>query len=1458
MKTVFKALAVLLLSMVIGEATAQTKKLQVRISSSTDDAEERGTNATSSPGRMDITSSDIELMNDGGDGDQFVGLRFPGITIPSGAIITNAYVQFTVDETDNSSGTVIIKAEDTDNGKTFSATDFDISSRSVMGDSVVWSSIPDWTTAGDAGADQQTPDISTIVQAVIDRAGWSSGNALNLILTGTGERTAEAYDGTSSAAPMLVVEYIEPVTETFTINSDYDDAEQDVLGASMDLTSSDIELTTDGTTVQLIGLRYSGVNIPNGAVITNAYIQFTVDEVNSTGDVDVLIAIEDEDNAAAISSNSNDLSGRSYSDSIVLWNNIPGWNNVNDAGSAQQTPDLTKMVQLIVNRKGWESGNALLFGMIDPSVMSIPGYSGNASKRVAQTRDKSASRAPKLIVTYIPPAVYQDGGFPIVKKSSWKFKDDGRDLSNSNWTEVTYNDSSWKFGNAVLGYNNADIETPLDYGSSSTNKHITTYLRHTFKVDDASIYDSLIFDVLRDDGVVVYVNGTEAFRMNMPSGSVDSSTLAVSAVGGSDETTYFQETVKSILKDGRNVIAVELHQNAATSSDLSFDMEVGFKLKPLSPASYPFEKGTAWHYLDDGSSLDTVNWTATSFDDDNWAQGKAPLGYGDPMETEISFGSDPDNKHITYYFRRDIDVTLANLPDSIELGLRRDDGAIVYINGKEVMRDNLPSGTVTSTTLAPTTISGSDETTFYTTTLYKSDFKDGVNTLAVEVHNRDLYSSDLGFDLYLDDAPEVNKPRLGCTNGQDAHIACFTSIAPTGQTPNLIIPEGSHRFQQIFNQGDQYTDGSGSVPGNHDFTGYVAKNGSSTEGYLSVNHENTPGGVSILDVRYNDTTNLWEVGAIRKVDFYNNDLVTTTRNCSGGITPWGTIITAEETTNNGDVNGDGYTDVGWLVEIDPVTAKVKEYGNGKQEKLWGCGRISHENAVVLNDSMTLFTGEDGGSSAVFKFVADKKMDLSSGKLYALQLDAPLVSNDPTSTTAKWIEIPNSTQTDRNNTRSLASSLGATNFNGVEDIEVNPITGDIFFAAKGKNRVYAFTDGDSTVTNFRTFVGGTSYILNTEGGVFTEPWSSGNDNLTFDDNGNLWVLQDGGRNYIWMVRPDHTQDKPKVELFSSFPNGSEPTGLTFTPDHKFGFVSVQHPSGSNTGQLDATFEEIRFNRSSTFVFSRSKYLGAQSPVALFEADNKVVVQGEEVEFTDISENNPTDRLWIFNGGTPAVSTKEVQKVTYNGLGTYKVELQVSNAIGADTVIEEQYIEVIQPAPVTNFYASDVNIVKGDMVTFTDISSNAPTSYEWTFEGGSPASSTAEQPQVTYNAEGTYTVTLKTANRAGEGSTETKTNYITVSKNLGVNSLKKNNGLKVYPNPTEQFVTVSISLVGGEEVAIDAYDLTGKKLGNLLVTTGAAGVQNWKLDLNSISQSTQVIVLNISVNDQLARSVIQIVK
>ncbi len=857
------------------------------------------------------------------------------------------------------------------------------------------------------------------------------------------------------------------------------------------------------------------------------------------------------------------------------------------------------------------------------------------------------------------------GDFPFNAGSIWSYNDTGTDLGAA-WREITFDDSSWASGASQLGYGDGDEATTLSFGPDANNKYPTYYFRYEFTIADASIYGDLIFNVLRDDGAVVYLNGTEIVRDNMPAGPITYNTFASSTVGGSDEDTFFNYTVGNLLQNGANVIAVELHQRNGSSSDLGFDMATSFVPAAPQPVDFPIEAGLVWSYLDTGVSLDAAPWTESGYDISSWFAGFAPLGYGDPVATEISFGPDPNNKYITTYFSKEINVTLADVTDNVIFGLNRDDGAIVYVNGVEVIRDNMPAPPTDYLTNSETIVDGADENAFFTHQVAKSFFIEGVNKIAVEIHNRDGQSSDLKFDMFINNESTTDP----CETGT---IGCFTSIQPTGQTPRMIIAN-EHRFQLIVKQGDPYTTGVGEVGGNNDFTGYIPIDGSSTLGYVSINHETTPGGVTIADVNLNENTLLWEVTQTQPVDFFNNALVTTTRNCSGGVTPWGTIITAEENTSGGDVNADGYQDVGWLVEIDPATAQVVDYGNG-QEKLWAMGRMNHENVVVANDMRTAYYGEDGGTDCVYKFVANTPGDLSNGFLYVLKLDAPLVGNDPSSPTATWVQVPNNTPAERNNVRNAAAALGGTDFNGVEDCEINPVTGEIYFTSKGKSRVYSFTDNGSTITNFKTFVGGTSYDITTDTGVFNEAWGGGNDNLTFDDKGNLWVLQDGGNNYIWVVRPDHTQEVPNVELFASMPNGSEPTGLTFTPDFKYGFFSVQHPSGANDAQQDATFTDITLNASSTVVFALNENLGAQIPIADFEATALEIEPGTAVTYTDLSANNPSSWFWTFEGGIPATSTEAAPTVAYLDEGTFNVSLTVGNVSGTgEEVTKEEYILV----------------------------------------------------------------------------------------------------------------------------------------------------------------------------------------
>lgn len=475
--------------------------------------------------------------------------------------------------------------------------------------------------------------------------------------------------------------------------------------------------------------------------------------------------------------------------------------------------------------------------------------------------------------------------------------------------------------------------------------------------------------------------------------------------------------------------------------------------------------------------------------------------------------------------------------------------------------------------------------------------------IAVEVHQHTRNSRDLAFDLELRDRQAIsNASNLGCNGPNDTHIGCFTSLIPRAQDDTLAIPK-THAFQYIAAAGQPYTGTTGNFSTNFDFTGYVPINGSSTRGYVAINHErsNAEGGVSIAEVQLNAQTGLWSTISSGAVDF--KPVVGTTNNCSGTVTPWATVITCEEATSSTDSNGDGYHDYGWAVELDPTTRQVRDFGAGKQ-KLWKLGKMDHENVVVAKDKKTLYQGEDDTRGSVYKFIANQAERMNDGVLYALQLDSAYVNGEPRGTTGKWIAIPNSTPTECNNVKATATTLGATLFNGIEDVEISPIDSMIYFTVKGVGRVYRFRDNGTTISNFETFAGGKDYRVTIDNKVVTEPWELGNDNLTFDDRGNLWVLQDGGRNHTWVLRPDHTQANPKVEVFQQTPVSGEPTGMTFTPDFKYMFISMQECFGQ-VDQKDVAGKTDKFNKSIALVIAREQFLGrtltdTDEPRVAFEA------------------------------------------------------------------------------------------------------------------------------------------------------------------------------------------------------------------------------------------------------------------
>lgn len=433
-----------------------TTMMETRVSTGPDDAEERES------GRVYVDSSDLELVHDGSKGDQTVGLRFNDVQLPQGAVITHAHISFVADESDSEVTSLTIRAEATDSSQPILEQDNNLSNRSTTSASVTWQ--PDsWST----GNRKNSPDIASVIQEVTSRTAWSSGNALTVIIEGTGKRVAESYEGRAYDAALLHVEYVlqapvislvgeavvfvnlgtayidagataydnvdgdvtanvvtdNPVdintaaayTITYNVTdtsgnaatevtrkvvvidpsqnasvfeariaTGADDAEEKEGGnGNVSTGSTDLELVADGSRGnQTVALRFTNVQVPQDAAIANAYIRFVADESDSEA-TSLIIQAEAVDSSASLSTKTHNLSSRATTSASVSW--APGaWSR----GDQDDTPNIASVVQEVVSREAWTSGNAL--------TILVNGM----GKRVAESYNGSPEDAALLHIEY--------------------------------------------------------------------------------------------------------------------------------------------------------------------------------------------------------------------------------------------------------------------------------------------------------------------------------------------------------------------------------------------------------------------------------------------------------------------------------------------------------------------------------------------------------------------------------------------------------------------------------------------------------------------------------------------------------------------------------------------------------------------------------------------------------------------------------------------------------------------------------------------------------------------------------------------------------------------------------------------------------------------------------------------------------------------------------------------------
>ena len=352
----------------------------------------------------------------------------------------------------------------------------------------------------------------------------------------------------------------------------------------------------------------------------------------------------------------------------------------------------------------------------------------------------------------------------ILNNSSWKYLDNNTRPSNWEKPNSIYSDASWAKGNAQLGYGEGDEQKVVSFGPNAEDKYVTTYFRKSFNVNNPAMYGSLTLNLIRDDGAVVYLNGIEIIRNNLPTGTILHGTGASVGIGV-NENDWIPYTISTTnLVAGNNVIAVEIHQfvettginvGKVTSTDVSFNLTLATNISTAVGGDTLVNNNSYWKYLDDGSNQGTTWYTNAFTGANTWAAGNAELGYGDGDEaTVVSFGPLADDKYTTTYFRRIFNVTSSATYGSLDLSLICDDGAVVYLNGTEIYRNNMPTGSINHLTSANT--GTTNENNWNNIALCSGVLMAGQpNVIAVEIHQyRDpttnkVTSSDISFNLKL-------------------------------------------------------------------------------------------------------------------------------------------------------------------------------------------------------------------------------------------------------------------------------------------------------------------------------------------------------------------------------------------------------------------------------------------------------------------------------------------------------------------------------------------------------------------------------------------------------------------------------------------------------------------------------------------------------------------------------------
>ncbi|WP_371195806.1 PilC/PilY family type IV pilus protein [Glaciecola sp. SC05] len=340
-----------------------------------------------------VNLSTNELILTQGTKTVSTGLRFADVNIPQGAIITKAVLRLTSSMMNTSNSVLTIRGESTGDGSEFGNSWKNISQRTPTAEELVW----DQNNAFPLDDDTiLSPDFSNVLQEIVDHGDWCGGNAVNLLIegksnSGSSSRRAYSNDMGDSRAPQLIITYDESNatgciagSQTFQVLAQTDNAEEDNNGRYNTLN----QLNFQNNSNNYIGLRFQSLNIPKGATIKNAWLEFTAATSRGNNNSKMTIHGVAEPNPPQFDSQATDaLKNKPKTAASVSWNNIGYWSRE----SRYNSPDIKGIIEEIVNLPGWQPRNSIMF--------SISNFQ-NSNSIAAYSHQGKPSAAPRLFVEF--------------------------------------------------------------------------------------------------------------------------------------------------------------------------------------------------------------------------------------------------------------------------------------------------------------------------------------------------------------------------------------------------------------------------------------------------------------------------------------------------------------------------------------------------------------------------------------------------------------------------------------------------------------------------------------------------------------------------------------------------------------------------------------------------------------------------------------------------------------------------------------------------------------------------------------------------------------------------------------------------------------------------------------------------------------------------------------------------